>query len=54
MFVNQKKLTLINTVWILNVVKRTCQEQWPIGMYGEKESRESVLSECLDDICKLE
>ena len=48
MLVDQQKLTLIKPVRILDVVLRTHQECWPIGMDGESEKerereRESVL-----------
>ena len=40
-------------LWIplqtLDAVQRANQEQWPIGMDGNRESKESVLSAYLDD-----
>ena len=35
--------------WAMDVVLRTGQEQWPIAMDGELQSRESVLSACFVD-----
>ena len=49
MLANQQRLTYISSMQTLNVVERTWQEKWMMRMDGEKESKKSVLSACLDD-----
>ena len=51
----QQRLTVIGSMWTLDAVYWTYQEQWPIGMVEsdrkkgrERGSRESMLSACLD------
>ena len=44
--INQTYNCSIGTV---DAIYRNCQVQWPIGTYGKKEPRESVLSEHLHD-----
>ena len=46
---DQQKVTFINSVLTLGVIKKTYQERWLIGMDKERESRESMLSAQLDD-----
>ena len=43
-----KKLKLTCSVQTTCVIKRTCQEQQPVGIDDGRESRESVVSACLD------
>ena len=40
--VDQQKITFISSVWTLDAVKRTYQEQWPIEIDGKSDSRESM------------
>ena len=46
---DQQKLTFISSVWTLDAIERNCLERRLIGMDGEKELRESMLSACLDN-----
>ena len=49
----QQELIYIGSVQKQDVVWRTCQEHWMIGMDRERELRKSVLSAQLDDDEKL-
>ena len=42
-------LTYINSVQTLDIVERTFQEWWMIGMDGERESGNSMLPSWFDD-----
>ena len=46
---DQQKLTCISSVQTLDANKTISHEQWPIAMYGERESGESVLLVYFDD-----
>ena len=35
---DQQELMYVSSVWTLDVVWKTCQEQWMIGMDSERES----------------
>ena len=41
-------LVLINSVKMVDIVKRTNQEQWLIGMTREKDSTASMQLACID------
>ena len=49
LFADQQELIYMNSVWTQDAVWKNCQEQWMIGMDGERESRKSVLSVLFDD-----
>ena len=45
---DQQEFIYITSVQTQDVVWKTCQEQWMIGMDGERESGRSVLAVQLD------
>ena len=47
--VDQQKLTFIYSELTLNISKRIYEEQSTVEMYRKKESKEFLLSACLDD-----
>ena len=47
---DQLKLAYISSVQILDMVLKTYQEEWIIGIDGERKSGKSMLSARLDDI----
>ena len=46
---DQQGLTYISSVWTQDVVWRTFQDHWMIGLDGKRESEKSMLSVQLDD-----
>ena len=50
---DKQELIYIGSVQSQDVVWRTCQKWWMVGMDGEKESKKFVLSAWLDEEKKL-
>ena len=46
---DQQKLTFTSCVWTLDAVWKIYRELWTLGMDGNRESKESVLSAYFDD-----
>ena len=46
---DQQELAFISSVQTLDAVYKTYQEQWPIGVDDQRESRESTLLAYIDD-----